>query len=132
MRFDVRSTLALPLLLLAGCGGNSATDPRFEPEIVNSVDSFEFQVTDIADVTETLQYTWTNTGTSATVDRSSSLSAGSGTLTILDAEGVQVFSAPVTTESAGSTSAGTAGAWTIRVVFENAAGTVNFRVQKGG
>jgi hypothetical protein len=119
------------MIALAGCGVDRVTDPRFEPEIVNSVDNFEFQSTGMEDRTETLQYVWQNTGTTATAYWSTSLTGGSGLLTVLDATGAELFSAPLTTESAGSTNAGTTGAWTIRVLLTNASGTINLSVQKG-
>lgn len=124
--------LALALALVAGCGnGDSLTDPQFEPEIVNQVDSFELQATDITGVTETLVYTWDNTGTVANVDRSTVLTEGSGTVTVFDVDGKQVFTSDLTTDGSDSTSSGVAGAWTIRLVLSNASGTVNFRVEKG-
>ncbi len=130
MRYTL-GLIAATMIALAGCGVDRVTDPRFEPEIVNSVDNFEFQSTGMEDRTETLQYVWQNTGTTATAYWSTSLTGGSGLLTVLDATGAELFSAPLTTESAGSTNAGTAGAWTIRVLLTNASGTINLSVQKG-
>ncbi|MGD8496234.1 MAG: hypothetical protein PVF05_08585 [Gemmatimonadales bacterium] len=136
MRPRRQTLLALLSLLLivpaaAACGGgDSLTNPQFQPEIVNNVDSFELQATGITDVSEVRVYTWTNTGTTASVDKSTTLTAGSGTLTILDADGQQVYSGPITNDGSSSTQAGTAGDWTVRVVLTNASGTVNFRVQK--
>ena len=124
--------MAVAVVLAAGCGdGNSLTDPQFEPEIVNQVDSFELQATDITGVTETLHYTWDNTGTVANVDRSTVLTDGSGTMTVFDVDGKQVFTSDLDADGSSSTSSGVAGAWTIRVVLSNASGTVNFRVEKG-
>lgn len=124
--------VALAVAIAAGCGNDDTlTNPQFEPEIVNQVDSFELQATDITGVTETLEYTWDNTGTVANVDRSTVLTDGSGTVTVFDVDGKQVFTSDLTTDGSSSTSSGVAGAWTIRVVFSNASGTVNFRVEKG-
>lgn len=117
--------------VLAACGGDSVTNPAFEPEIVNLPDSFELQATDITDVSETLVYTWQNSGTTASVDRSSVLVSGSGTVTVYDADGKQVFTSAVTTDGSSTTDSGVSGAWQIRVVLSDASGTINFRVQKG-
>ena len=127
----VLTALLTVVLATSACGGDSLTNPQFQPEIVNIVDSFELQATGITDVSELLVYTWTNTGTSASVDRSTTLTAGSGTLTILDADGQQVYSGPITSDGSSSTQTGSAGDWTVRVLLTNASGTVNFRVQKG-
>lgn len=121
----------LAMAAATACGGDSLTNPQFQPEIVNVVDSFELQATGITDVSEIRAYTWTNTGTTASVDRSTTLTAGSGTLTILDADGQQVYSGPITSDGSSTTQTGTAGDWTVRIVLTNASGTVNFRVQKG-
>lgn len=124
--------LVLLLAAVAGCGDDETlTNPQFEPEIVNQVDSFELQATDITDVTETLVYTWDNTGTVANVDRSTVLTEGSATVTVFDVDGKEVFTSDLTIDGSTSTSSGVAGAWTIRVVLSNAGGTVNFRVEKG-
>jgi len=125
------STILLTALFTAACGSDSVTDPQFQPEIVNVVDSFELQATGITDISQMLVYTWTNTGTTASVDRSTTLSAGSGTLTILDADGQQVYAGSITNDGSNSTQAGAAGEWTVRMVLSGASGTINFRVQKG-
>jgi len=133
---EVKRRIAAALFVVvaagvAACGGDSVTNPAFEPEIVNLPDNFELQATDITDVSETLVYTWQNSGTTAAVDRSSVLSGGSGTVTVYDADGKQVFTSAVTTDGSSTTDSGVAGAWQIRVVLSDASGTINFRVQKG-
>lgn len=129
--FALLFSLAIAPATAACGGGDSLTNPQFQPEIVNNVDSFELQATGITDISETRAYTWTNTGTTASVDKSTTLTAGSGTLTILDADGQQVYSGPVTNDGSNSTQTGAAGDWTVRIVLTNASGTINFRVQKG-
>jgi riboflavin synthase len=79
-----------------------------------------------------IPYTWQNTGTIAKVDRSSLVTLDSGTLTIIDANGAQVYSAALTCCGTVETSAGTAGPWTIRVALTNSSGMAKFRVQRGG
>lgn len=124
--------VALAVALAAGCGGgDSLTDPQFEPEIMNQVDSFELQATDITGITETLVYSWDNTGTVANIDRSTVLTDGSATVTVFDVDGKQVFTSDLTTDGSDSSSSGVAGTWSIRVVLSDASGTVNFRVEKG-
>ena len=119
------------LAVMIGCKDN-ATNPRFEPEITNATDSFQFQVTNIRKISQTLRYTWQNTGTVANVNQSCSVSEGTAGLTIHDGAGLQVYSRNLSDNGTFVTSAGTAGNWTIQVVLSNCSGTLNFRVQKGG
>jgi hypothetical protein len=50
--------------------------------VTNATDDFQFQVSDLKDVTQTLTCSWSNTGDSANVNQASSLTGGSATLTI--------------------------------------------------
>ena len=120
-------------LLIAGCGSDKPTNPLspFQPQIINQTDDFAFQITNVASLTTTVAYTWQNTGTLASIDHSSVLTSGTGTLTILDADGTQVYSSALLASGNEASSAGTTGAWTIRVVMNAMdADQVNFRVQK--
>jgi hypothetical protein len=119
---------AATLLLAAGCSDNSLAP--FQPQINNAADNFQFQATGLTNVTTTVQYTWSNSGTAATVNHSSTVTGGSATLTIRDANGTQVYSGALVASANPTTSVGVAGAWTIRVDLVNTGGTLNFRVQK--
>ena len=133
MRRSIRSTTLLVLLAaISACGGGSSNPiaPQFQPEVINNADSFSFQVTGVQNASSTLNYTWRNTGTTATVNQSASISGGSATLVILDASGTQVYSRSLTANGTFVTTAGTTGLWTIRVVFSGTNGTVNFRSDK--
>jgi hypothetical protein len=114
--------------LLPACGDDPLAP--FQPEIANVTDNFQFQATNLTGVTTTVQYTWQNTGTAATVNHSSAITSGNALLTIRDAVGTQVYSANLVPSGTPSTSTGVAGAWTIRVDLTNTQGTLNFRVQK--
>lgn len=128
-RLHARSVmLALAMLAAAGC--NDATSPRYEPEVTNATNSFEFQVTDLVRVSDALEYRWQNDGTTATINQSTVLTAGTATLTLRDAAGTQVYSRSLTENGTFTSAAGVAGQWRIRVVFGNASGTANFRVQR--
>lgn len=128
-----RRLLPVPLVLLAlltACGGNGATAPRYEPQVVNLTNDFAFQVTNLQNVTDDLQYTWRNDGTSANVNQSPSNLSGTVSLVILDASGTQVYSRSLSDNGTFVTTTGTAGNWTVRVHFVNVSGAVNFRLQK--
>ena len=124
--------LPVAVLLAAGCGGKQAglTNPAFQPEIVNQTDSFSFQATNVVNVTQTVQYTWQNTGTTANVDHSSQITSGLATLTILDSGGQQVYMAPLSPTGTFATASGTAGGWTIQVVVSDLDATLNFSAQR--
>jgi hypothetical protein len=116
--------------LVAACGNNSGPLAPFQPQINNVADNFQFQATGVTNVTWTFTYQWTNTGDSATVNQSTTFSGGSATLTISDHNGAQVYSQSLSANGTFGMTKGLHGSWTIRVVFTNYSGTVNFRVQK--
>lgn len=128
----MRRVIAATLLCGAvACGGNDPINPKYQPQIVNLTDSFSFQLTGVQDGAGSLSYTWQNTGTRATVDRSSSITAGTVTLTLKDSAGATVYTGPLNGASGSvATATGVAGAWTIVVDFSGATGTINFRAQK--
>jgi hypothetical protein len=111
------------------CGG-SVIGPENQLEVANLTDNFQLQATALADVSETLTYTWENTGTGANVNQSGTVTGGSATLTIEDDAGTEVYRASLAETGTFQTSAGIAGAWTVRVELSGMSGTLNFRVQK--
>ena len=118
---------------LTGCGSSSSsTSPLapFQPQIANLQDSFQFQATGVTSVTWTFTYTWPNSGTAASLNQSTTIAAGTATVTVLDANGTQVYTNSLSANGTFATSTGVAGNWTIRVVFTNYSGTPNFRAQK--
>lgn len=117
--------------VLAGCGGgNSALNPQFQPQVANLQDSFQFQSTGVQNVTQTLTYTWQNSGAGASINQACTVAPGTAFIHLLDASGKAVYSADLAANGTFSSIAGTAGAWTIQVVLTNVNGTLNFRVQK--
>jgi len=126
---DIRQWLMAGVVLVAACG-DSTTAPGRDPEIVNAIDNFQYQITDIRDFSGTQVYSWQNTGTTATVNQSAAVAAGSVTLVLRDASGVEVYSRSLADDGTFSSSAGTAGTWTVRVIYSSADATVNFRVDK--
>lgn len=118
------------LSMLAAACEDSATGPGVEPEIRNNPDSFEFQVSELDRYSGTLTYTWSNSGAVANVNQSAALTGGSAQLTVLDRNGNQVYSRSLTENGTYVTAQGQTGSWQIRVVFTDATGTLNFRVQK--
>jgi hypothetical protein len=117
--------------LTTSCGGEGGLlNPQFQPQITNATDNFQFQTTAVTNVTQTLNYTWQNTGTRATINQACAITQGSATVTIRDAAGAQVYQSSLAANGTFQSSAGQAGAWTIIVSVNNVSGTLNFRVQK--
>ncbi len=113
--------------LLLAC--SDALGP-FQPQITNAPDNFQLQATGLNNVTTTVQYTWQNSGTTANVNQATVTTAGTATLVIKDAASTQVYTKDLNANGTFVTTAGTSGAWTIRVELVNVSGTLNFRVQK--
>jgi len=114
--------------LIVGC--SSPTDPGVQPQVNNATDNFQYQVSNVKNFTGSRVYTWQVTGTKASVNQATTLTAGTVTLLIRDAVGAEVYNQSLAVNGTLDTAAGTTGAWTIRVQYTNATGTVNFRVQK--
>ena len=120
----------LAIALAAACGDSTGPLAPFEPQINNVADNFQFQASGVTNVTWTFTYAWSNTGDTATVNHSTTVTGGSATITILDKNGTQLYSQPLKPSGTEGMLKGVVGTWTIRVVFTNYSGTVNFRVQK--
>lgn len=124
---------ALLLLILAGCGSgsNSALNQQFQPQVTNVQDSFAFQSTGVTGVTQTLHYAWPTTGTAASINQASTLTAGSATVTISDVNGKIVYTGNLGSNGTFTSAAGAGpGTWSINVALNSYSGTLNFRVQK--
>ncbi|MFA6168006.1 MAG: hypothetical protein WC700_15395 [Gemmatimonadaceae bacterium] len=119
---------ALAVAALGACGGQSLTP--FQPQISNPTDNFQLQATGITDVSTTVTYTWVNTGTRATVNHSTTTTAGSTLMVIKDAAGTVVYTRTLSPSLNEQTITGQAGSWTIQLTLLRYSGTLNFRVQK--
>ncbi len=126
-----RALGALAIVGLVAACSDSPTSPGVQPQITNLVDDFAYQVSDVQNYSSTDSYTWQNTGTGASVDQSTSLTSGSATLILLDDTGAEVYSRSLSDSGSFPTIAGTAGNWTIQIVYSSTVSpAVNFRVQK--
>ena len=130
--FPSLRSLGLLVIVAAGAGGCSSSNPLepFQPEIANATDNFQLQATDVAGVTSTQTYSWNNTGTRATINHSTTTTAGSTQLTIRDANGTVVYTKALAPSLSEASATGTAGTWTIALTMTSYSGTLNFRVQK--
>jgi hypothetical protein len=116
-------------LVSAACGSNPI-GPSNQPQIANVTDNFQFQASNLTGATQTLTYTWPNSGASASIDVSGQITAGDATLVLRDGSGAQVHTTSLKTTGSFASAAGTPGNWRIDLQLSNTRGTLNFRVQK--
>ena len=116
-------------LALGACSSGNVLGPDNQLEVTNNADDFAIQATALDNISQTLIYEWEMSGTTANVDQSGSVSAGSGTLTITDDNGAEVYSRSLAQTGSVQTDAGTAGTWTIRIDLDGMSGVLNVRVQ---
>ena len=128
IRIAVLTVGVVWVIFLATCGGT--TIARFQPEIRNLTDTFEFQVTNAKNVSQNLQYNWENTGTLANVNQDCSITGGSAELMIRDSQDTVVYARNLADNGTFVTNAGQSGIWKIQVSLSGLNGTINFRVQK--
>lgn len=126
------ATRLLVAVLAFGTIAACTDDPvsPFQPDIGNEKNSFQLQASNLTNVTTTATYPWVNEGTRATINHSTTTTAGSAQLVIKDAIGATVYDKALTPSLNEPTTAGQAGTWSIQVTLSNYSGTMNFRVQK--
>ena len=129
-----RLSLVVPIfallgLLVAACSDDPNPIAAFEPEVINTADAFQFQITDASNVTATLSYSWQNTNQQATVNHSTVTTDGAATVIILDADSVQVYSSGLVASRTEASAIGAAGLWTVRVILAGFDGTANFSIE---
>jgi hypothetical protein len=117
-------------LLIGGCSDNPAALAPFQPEVSNVADSFSLQATGVTSVSTTATYTWSNSGTRATINHSTTTAAGSAVLVIKDGAGATVYNKALVPSLNEPTEAGVAGSWTIEVRLTSYSGTLNVLAQK--
>ncbi|HEX6791368.1 MAG TPA: hypothetical protein VF247_08675 [Candidatus Krumholzibacteria bacterium] len=125
--------LAIIAAFAVGCGDDSnppPTAPGIQPQIINSVDNFQFQITAVDNHTGSLNYYWKNTGTQADINQSCAVGAGTVTLTLLDGSGTQVYSQTLSQNGTFASATGTSGTWRVRVTMTGTSGDLNFRLDK--
>lgn len=126
----VAAVVLTTVAVLAACSNSTGPLAPFQPQISNLADNFQMQATGVTNATWTYTYNWSNSGDSATVNQSTTITAGSATLTVFDKNGTQLYTQSLSANGTFGMTKGLAGIWTIKVVFTNYSGTVNFRVQK--
>lgn len=113
---------------VAGCGEKTSAGKDFR--VSNQQDAFQFQVAELKYYSRTYTYTWANSGATATVNQSSTITNGAATLFLRDGNGETVYAKSLKTNGTFLSEAGAPGTWTVDVLFDDVSGTVNFRAQK--
>lgn len=121
--------LLLSLAIFSSCSKDDGLVN--EPTIINKVDNFSFQVTNMVNVTKVLEYTWSNTSGVAKIWQSTNLQNGTVTLKVLDSNNTEVYSNSIDDNGSFVTDSGNPGAWKIQVTLTNYSGDIQFTVQKG-
>jgi uncharacterized iron-regulated membrane protein len=122
--------MLLAVLAFAACSSGNLLGPDNQVEIVNETDTFEWQATAMQNIKQTLIYSWQNTGTTANVNVSSSITAGRATLEIRDAVGTTIYGRSLDANGTSTTPAGSSGTWTVVVALDGVDGAINFRLEK--
>lgn len=121
----------LSFAIFTGCTKSQNNSlASFQPEIANAADNFQLQATNVTQVTTTIDYNWSNSGTMATIDKSGVLTAGSARILLYDKNGTTVATSDLKVTGNESSSIGVSGVWKIRLELTQFDGTLNFRVQK--
>lgn len=118
------------LTVMTACSDSTAPLAMFEPEVTNATDSFQLQATNVDGVGTTVQYSWENTGSQASIDHSTTTADGVASLVIRDAVGSIVYERALSPSLNEDSASGETGTWTITVVLSEYSGTLNFRAQK--
>jgi hypothetical protein len=118
------------LAFVAACGDSNPIGPSNQPEVANNTDNFQFQASNLTSTSQTLTYSWVNTGTAANVDQSGAISRGQATVTLRDGANAQVYSGDLRNTGTFISASGGSGTWRIEVHLTDVTGTLNFRVQK--
>jgi len=93
MSSTVRKTWLVPALAIAAVlACSSSTEPGIQPQVNNVTDNFQYQVSNVKNFTGTKVYTWQITGTQASVNQATTVTAGAQTDRIWSMSRLQIRS----------------------------------------
>ena len=124
-----RAIFVFTIAMVFACGGSKLIGPDNALEVGNATDSFQWQVSSLNNVSQTLTYFWETNGTRANVNQSAQVLSGSARVRIIDNDGTEVYSRSLSENGTFTTESGVPGIWTIVVDLRGVDGTLNFRVQ---
>ena len=130
-RLRLAVIVAACAILASACDGyNNPIGPSNQPEVGNNPDNFQFQASNLSRTTQTLSYSWVNSGSVADINQSGMLTGGDARLTLRDGSGTLVYEKDLNATGTFVSSSGVAGTWRVEVTLRDVSGTLNFRVQK--
>ena len=122
---------ALTAILAVGCSStpNQPPAPGIEPEVLNSTNTFQLQVSSVENYTGVVEYVWSNTGIEANINQSCNIQPNQALLRIIDADGTEVYSQDLSVDGSFASELGVSGDWRVRVEMTAMTGTLNFRAE---
>ena len=124
----MRSLLVALTMLVGGCA--STSDVSRDLAVTNDPDHFQIRIGAVENFTHMLEYTWTSTGSVATVIQAGELRNGDAHFEIRDPAGLVIHSKSLRGPGTFITYAGRPGPWRLRVDLVKATGTVDVTVRK--
>ncbi len=118
-----RVATALLLVALSACAKLSVFEPDNQVQVSNNTNQFSLQAVGIQNQSGAESYAWVVTTATASVSHdNAALTAGTAIVTVLDAEGTEVYTDPLSEASNGTetTAWGAAGTWTVILTMTNA------------
>lgn len=122
--------LILICLISVSVLSRKKSSPAYQPQVTNNPDNFSFYANNSTTLSSTYDYSWANTGQTAQIMVTSTITSGTANVSIKDANGTEVYSNDIQTNGSFVTSPGVAGTWKIHVVLSGANGKVAFQVIK--
>ena len=115
-------------VLLSGCLDSVVRQlgPDNDPQVVNTPEKFQFSATDLRNVNDLQNFTWTNPAPAAALRHDSFIHHGYGILIIHDAVGALVDSTLLELNLDSETKVGTPGPWTLTLILSAARGRADF------
>jgi hypothetical protein len=115
-------------LVASGCHKDPTSSQK--PVVINQLDNFHLQFTDIKDLDTTLVYYWQMEGTSANIDQSTTIQGGQASVTVEDSNRVAVYYTDLKDNVSFVTQSGLRGSWRIRFTLTGFSGIIDFRARR--
>ena len=115
-------------LVASGCHKDPTSSQR--PIVINQLDNFHLQFTDIKNLDTTLYYYWQMEGTSANIDQSATILGGQASVSVEDSSRVVVYQTDLRENGSFVTQSGLRGSWRIRFTLTDFSGMIDFRARR--
>jgi hypothetical protein len=116
------------LAMLMACDTRVNTEPQYQPQVINLRNDFALQVSNLAGLTQDVEYSWVSDSTAATITQSPTLLTGTAMIFVFDGTGAQVYQRSLAENGTFTTSGGAPGTWKVLLKFDEANGGVGVRL----